>query len=67
MRTKRFLIEHQHETQGYWYPVRTNGQFAVWHQFADADRAFKGALSFGPDYRLIETDETDEQLEARRL
>ena len=65
----RYLIEVQPDAfADVWYPARMSRStvIAVYDQFADADRVFKDALKCAPNYRLVETTETDEQLEARR-
>lgn len=65
----RYLIEVQPDVfADVWYPARLNRstQIAVWNQFADADKVFKDALKCAPNYRLVETAETDAELDARR-
>lgn len=65
----RYLIEVQPDAVAdRWYPARMNKStvIAIYDQFADADRVFKDALRCAPNYRLIETNETDAELETRR-
>jgi hypothetical protein len=65
----RYLIEVQPDAAAdVWFPARMNRStvIAVYEQLADADRVFKDALKCAPNYRLIETEESDAQLEMRR-
>ncbi len=63
----RWLIEVAIDDR--WDPAMMNrnlSTIAVYHQFADADRVYRDALKCAPNYRLIETDETDAELQSRR-
>lgn len=66
----RYLIEVRPNVfRDEWFPKenRATDSIQVWQQFADADRVFRDLYGRGnPTIRLVETDETDEQLKARR-
>lgn len=50
-----------------WYPKIERGVIHVWDQFTDADKCFRAlyGVNGNPTVRLMETNETDEQLKAR--